>query len=293
MPDAGGHEVVVGLDTSESSRQAAHWAAREAAVRRRPLLLVHVFARPLLELTRVRLPGGGEADEPLQQAMRRELHTVVEQCLRVSPELDVRTELLSGDPVEALGGKGEHAALLVVGSSGVGSAEMVLVGSTSAELLSRPTGAAVVITRGHEREERAPVVVGVDGSANSARAIGFAFDFASRHRCELVAVHAWSDVPLDPFARVQAWDFDQDVRREASELLSKALAGYIERYPDVAVRHVVATERPAQALLDESPSAQLLVVGSHGRGPVRRAVLGSVSHAVVHAASCPVAVLRG
>jgi nucleotide-binding universal stress UspA family protein len=193
-----------------------------------------------------------------------------------------------------LAGKGEHAALLVVGSSGVGSAEIVLVGSTSAELLSRPRGAPVVITRGHEHDRRERVVVGVDGSPNSARAVGFAFDFASRHQCELVAVHAWSDLPLDPFARVQAWDLDRDeMQQETSELLSKALAGGAERYSDVVVRRIVTVERPAQALLDESQGADLLVVGSHGRGSVRRAVLGSVSHAVVHAAPCPVAVLRG
>lgn len=296
MSDTNGHEVVVGVDASESSRLAARWAAREAGSRRRPLLLVHVFGMPLLELTRVRLPREREGDEPLQQAMRRVLHAVVEQCRQVAPELDVRTELLSGDPVEVLGNKGEHAELLVVGSSGIGTGGVVLVGSTSAELLSRPTGAPVVVTRGpaHDGHEPSQVVVGVDGSPNSARAIGFAFDFASRHRGRVVAVHAWSDLPLDPFTRVQSWELDRDeVDQESAEILSKALAGCCERYPDVAVRRIVTVERPVQALLDESQGAELLVVGSHGRGPVRRAVLGSVSHAVVQAAPCPVAVLRG
>jgi nucleotide-binding universal stress UspA family protein len=281
--------VVVGLDASESSRQAARWAAREADSLRRPLLLVHVFARPLLELTRVRLPDNPESSEPLQQAIRRELQAVVEQCLRIAPELEIRTEILSGDPVEVLTGSPEHTELLVVGSSGVGSGDVVAVGSTSAELLSHPTGAPVVITRGREQDRRGEVVVGADGSANSERAIEFAFDFASRHQCRLVVVHASSDQP----SRVPERSIDRNQERQKSErVLSVASAGYAERYPDVAIRRVATLQRPADALIDESRRAGLLVVGSHGRGPVRRAFLGSVSHAVVRSAPCPVAILR-
>ncbi|MBB5156029.1 universal stress protein [Saccharopolyspora phatthalungensis] len=289
-----GHEVVVGLDASTASRHAAGWAAREAASRRRPLLLAHVFPRPLLELTRSRRSGESESHEPVQQAMRRELNAVVQQCLQIAPGLEIRTEMLSGDPVEVLAGKSEHAELLVVGSSGIGSADLVLVGSTAAELLAHQTGGPVVITRGGDQtgqESPQVVVVGVDGSPNSVRAVDFAFDFASRHRCRLVAVHAWSDLPLD---YALAWDLDHDeAHREASELLSRSLAGCAERHPDVAVREVVTVQRPAQALVEASRGAELLVVGSRGRGPARRAVLGSVSHAVVHAAPCTVAVLRG
>ncbi|SDZ18246.1 Nucleotide-binding universal stress protein, UspA family [Saccharopolyspora shandongensis] len=289
MPEVG-HAVVVGLDASKASRHAAGWAAREAASRRRPLLLVHVFPRPLLELTRFRQPGTAEPHEPLQQAMCRELSTVLQQCLQIAPGLEICTEMISGDPVEVLARKSEHAELLVVGSSGIGSPDLVLVGSTAAELLTHQTGAPVVITRGADQagqESPQVVVVGVDGSSNSVRAV----DFASRHHCRLVAVHAWSDLPLD---YPQAWVLDHDeAHREASELLSRSLSGYAERYPDVLVREVVTVQRPAQALVEASRGAGLLVVGSRGRGPVRRAVLGSVSHAVVHAAPCTVAVLRG
>ncbi|MER5390255.1 universal stress protein [Saccharopolyspora sp. NPDC002686] len=287
------HEVVVGLDASEASRHAARWAAREAASRRRTLLLVHVFPRPLLELARSRLPGGSEPRDPLQRAIGLELNAVVEQCVQIAPGLEVRTELLSGDPVEVLAGISEHAELLVLGSSGIGSPDLELVGSTAADLLTRQKGSPVVITRGEEQigQEARDVVVGVDGSQNSVRAVDFAFDFAARHRCRLVAVHAWSDLPLD---HVQDWAVDRDAARwEASELLSRSLAGCAERHPDVAVQEVVRDQRPARALVDVSRDAGLLVVGSHGRGLVRRAVLGSVSHAVVHAAPCSVAVLRG
>lgn len=277
-------DLVVGFDASEPSRRAARWAAREADSRSRPLVLVHVFARPFLELTRVRLPGS-RVDEPLQQAMRRALAEAVDQCTEVAPGLDVRTELLSGDPVEVLGELAQHAELLVVGSTGLGSAEMVVVGSTSAELLSRPSGAPVIILRGTWPVAPSHVVVGVDGSPTCARAIDFAFDFAARHGRGLTAVHAWSDAPLGEPDRIAR-------EREATELLSTSLADCVRRYPGVPVRRVSSVDQPARALVDAAQGADLLVVGSRGRGPIRRRLLGSVSHAVVHCSPCPVAVVR-
>jgi nucleotide-binding universal stress UspA family protein len=78
----------------------------------------------------------------------------------------------------------------------------------------------------------------------------------------------------------------------AEETLSERLAGWQERYPDVLVRRVVVADRPAHQQLEQAQSAQLLVVGSHGRGGVAGMVLGSVSTAVINAARMPVLVAR-
>ena len=78
----------------------------------------------------------------------------------------------------------------------------------------------------------------------------------------------------------------------AEETLSERLAGWQERYPDVLVRRVVVADRPAHQLLEQAQSAQLLVVGSHGRGGFAGMVLGSVSTAVINAARMPVLVAR-
>lgn len=139
----------------------------------------------------------------------------------------------------------------------------------------------------------ARVVVGVDGSSTSARAIEFAYDFADRHACELVAVHAWSDLPMDALAPIRSWDQDREtVRRKGQQILAESLSGSAQRYPNVAVHQVVSLDRPAHALLEQAAGATLLVVGSHGRGAIRSLLLGSVSHAVLYHAPCPVAVLR-
>jgi nucleotide-binding universal stress UspA family protein len=79
---------------------------------------------------------------------------------------------------------------------------------------------------------------------------------------------------------------------EAERSLAEYLAGWEERYPDVKMHRLVAFDHPARQLIEESVSAQLVVVGSHGRGGITGMLLGSVSNAVVHSIRVPVIVAR-
>ena len=115
-----------------------------------------------------------------------------------------------------------------------------------------------------------------------------AFDEASRRGVGLIAVHAWSDAGVMDFP---GFDFTP-LEQEANEVLGERLAGWQERYPDVAVERVVAFDRPVPQLLLQAKRAQLLVVGSHGRGGFAGMLLGSVSSAVVQSATVPVLVAR-
>jgi nucleotide-binding universal stress UspA family protein len=167
------------------------------------------------------------------------------------------------------------------------------VGSVAVALTSHAS-CPVVVVRGPERAPSEiaslPVVVGVDGSQASDAALTFAFDAARARGAPLVALHNWWDYFTDP----ELWPlYDWDaVAKDEEQKLSDRVSASAEKYPDVAVECRVSRERPARALLDQAEQAQLLVVGSRGRGEFGGLVLGSVSNAVVHKAACPVAVVR-
>jgi len=104
----------------------------------------------------------------------------------------------------------------------------------------------------------------------------------------LIALHAWSDREVVELPGVD-WPAD---KAEEERLMSEALAGWQERYPDVTVSKLLVCDKPARALVETSQSAQLVVVGSHGRNALTRTFLGSVSNAVVQSVRVPVIVAR-
>ena len=117
-----------------------------------------------------------------------------------------------------------------------------------------------------------------------------AFEAAAVRGVPLVAVHTWWDILIDPaFGPMLDW---AAIESEEHQLLAQRLAGWAGKYPDVEVRRVVAQDRPAHALLKQAADAQLVVVGSRGRGGIAGMLLGSVSHSLLHHSPCPVLVVR-
>lgn len=292
--------VVAGFDGTEQSHRAIWWAAQEARTRGQPLLLVHAFSIPLEELTRVHLPTEDFIYEPIRQAAERHVTRLAQQCRQHLPELEVRTSAHLGHPASVLIDAAVDASVLVLGSPEFSRLRRVLLGSTAAEVV-RTAHVPVVVVRGEaddtEHEQRTPqldrIVVGVDGSASSTRAIGFAYDVASRHRAELTAMLAYGEHPPDALPPARGWTVDEDDAEASRRTLSESVSGWSEQYPDVVTsQEVTTTQQPAEALMDNAEGADLLVVGTRGRGVVRATLLGSVSHAVVHYAPVPVAVVR-
>jgi nucleotide-binding universal stress UspA family protein len=138
-----------------------------------------------------------------------------------------------------------------------------------------------------------PIVLGVDGSPAGEAAIGVAFDEASWRRTHLVVVHVWSDLSLGTFAeRHEILTPPEEFEHAESVALAERLAGWQEKYPDVAVTRKIYFDGPRQNLLRWSQRAQLMVVGSHGRGALVGTLLGSTSMALALQARCPVMVVR-
>ena len=284
--------IIVGVDGSPASRVAIDWAARDAAMRRVPLTLVHVLPGAAVQAwVQVPLPSAFVVDE--QQNAReimRDAVGVVEAATTGAELFCVNQKTVSGQPIPAMADLTKDADMIVVGSRGLGKWGRRILGSVSGGLVQHAHCPVAVI---HDEDPliphpaQAPVIVGIDGSAASEHATAIAFDEASRRRVDLVAVHTWSDAGYElPDA---GWS---DVQPEEDMLLAERLAGWQERYPDVAVRRVVRRDRPGRRLLEEAEQGQLLVVGSHGRGGFAGMLLGSVGSQVVQAARLPVIVAR-
>ncbi|SOC49581.1 Nucleotide-binding universal stress protein, UspA family [Blastococcus aggregatus] len=280
--------VVVAFDGSVPAREAAHWAAREVAGAERPLRLLHALHWPRHELADLDLPASALDVDRMARAATTTMALAVDRCRRETPGTDVEGEVVLGNAVEVLRKAAADAALLVLGASGQTDTPQVLLGSSADELL-RTAGAPVVVVRDRPTRAPGPVVIGVDGSPASERAVAFGFELAAARGHDVVAVHTWSDIPLAALSGLVDLDRDELAERAAA-FLSARIGEAERRHRDVRVHTATAADHPARALLDHAAGAALLVVGRHGRAR-SGAPMGSVCHAVAHYARCPVAVV--
>ena len=232
--------VVAGYDGSQASRQAVRWAAREATTRGRPLLVVHAFAIPLDELTRVHLPGESFTLKALRDQAEQAVEGVAAECRELFPGLEVDVEVHLGHAATVLVDLAVDAGVLVLGPPAHSRLQRVLLGSTAAEVV-RTAHVPVVVVRGERaaQQQVRRVVVGVDGSPSSTRAVGFAYDFAARHGADLIAMLSYSEARPDPLKPNRGWQFDSDTVDACRRELSEAVAGWSQTSPDVVVREVV------------------------------------------------------
>jgi nucleotide-binding universal stress UspA family protein len=278
--------VVVGVDGSADSERAIDWAFTEAVRNHAGVHLVH--AVPVL----ADRPGKPDVPEALREQGEQVL---LEAASRAPADLgaDVTREIFEGPAAAALVAASENARLVVVGSRGHGALAGLMIGSVS-QHTARHAHCPVVVVRAPADARSGRVVVGVDDSDASLRALEFAFDFAAAHQRPLTAVRAWSDVVVGggPGVGIPASSDASDRRRGELGLLHAALAEYTSQYPQVDVTATAEHGHPARVLSDASEHAAAVVVGARGRGAFAGMLLGSTSQAVMHHASCPVIVAR-
>jgi nucleotide-binding universal stress UspA family protein len=288
----GRRPVLVGVDGSVSAQAALAWAAAEASFRHCPLRIVHTFTWPMIGD-----PFGLNLAEPMNDGLRASAGWILgeaeNQARHAAPDIKVTAALFAAAAAPTLLSQAQDAQLVVVGSRGLGGFRGLLVGSVSSTVAAHAP-CPVIVVHPHRNGTAFPtspagrIVVGVDGSDVSAGAIRFAFHEAARRRVGVTAVHAAMPTRQHPCLQVPE-DIVEQVDRQ---LFAEAMDSTRILLRGTDVKTKLVHSHPAQALLDEADGAELIVVGSHGRGGFAGMLLGSVSQAVLHHAACPVAVVH-
>jgi nucleotide-binding universal stress UspA family protein len=286
--------IIVGYDGSQASAAAAKWGATEAERRHSRLTIVGCYLMPPLVDFGLTGPAViAEDSEAVRTAIRASIDRIVTELRAAHPELSITGMAINGSPRNELLRHAQLAELLVVGATGAGQAASWLLGSV-ANVLARtsPCPIALVPVVGasgcHAGSHGPRVVVGIDESKGSNAALEWAIDEADLQSAALTIVHAWSyPYGLDsPAAAVR------DVMRvDAACALDRAVERANSR-GGARVDGRLVEGNAAESIIEAAEGADLIVVGSRGRGGLRALLLGSVSSAVIHHAQCPTVVVR-
>ncbi|MFD3991329.1 universal stress protein [Streptomyces sp. NPDC058583] len=296
--------VVVGVDGSEHSLRALEWALSAAEHLGSPLVVAHVRS-DALQLGAARIASLGPSPE-LPDAVMEAVRTVVEER---GHDMPVRYESLDGSVTDALPAAARGARLLVTGSRGRGGFASLLLGSTSRTLSATAPCPLVVVP--HEARaaaleggaEAGRVLLGLHPEETPDEVVTFAFEAAHHRGVPLEAVTAFR-LPPQPTSLVvapapalqvppplpladDAEAFVQEAEREQEERLRP----FVARWPRVELVPTVVPADAAGLLVEGSRDAGLVVVGRHHRHRFGSLLIGSVAHAVLHHAHCPVAVV--
>ncbi|MEV5753895.1 universal stress protein [Actinoallomurus sp. NPDC052308] len=282
--------IVVGVDGSRQALCAVDWAAAEAGRRGLPLRIVHIatgWERGDIPAYRGRGPATSQPETPGLRIL-----DIAEERARMFGPIEIERRLGIGPIPGTLLQESAGGSLLVLGQRGTGAFSRLLLGSVSRQAAEHAPCPVLIVPTDTDPRPRLPeIVVGIDGSQASVDAVGFALEEAAERGLSLRGIHAW-DRPDYPAEMRPACYNTLTIEEEGARVLSESLAGWAAKYPDVPVIQQVIEGGPAAVLTEASRTAELLVVGARGRGGFPGLRLGSVSHAVLHHAEGPVAVVR-
>ncbi|MEU2108784.1 universal stress protein [Streptomyces sp. NPDC019507] len=289
--------ITAGVDGSPESRAAVHWAAREAALRGLPLRLVHAWLWQPLDVPIVQ---DREAQARSAESLVREAKSEITGRY---PDVRVSAEVVPDTAVAALIDESERTSMLVLGSRGHGAIVGFIVGSYGQQVIASAACPVVAVRAPAGEEDPATVpeprtgdevVVGQHGSPDDCDAVlGFAFETAAAHGVGVRAVRAWSLPTLYTYSPGSMRLADEAGGLEPFErkALAEAVKPWRERYPGVPVTEHVEIGSAGQVLMSATGRALLLVVGRRARRSPIGSRIGSVAHASLHHAPCPVAVV--
>ncbi len=282
--------IVVGVDDSESSHSALVWAVDQAVAERRALTVVHTIDAVTPAYMDTALVSPREAGRALRAAGHRVLTRARSEVVRRAPDLEVHEVFRLADPRDALIELSHDAALLVMGSRGMGKLPRLLLGSVGVAVVRHAACPVVIHRPTNPGIVRNGIVVGADASEESLAVLEFAYREASLRDLPLTVLHCFWDVQAAIGVAPVVAEPPVDLETERM-LLSESMAGLSEKYPEVAVHTQMARGLPQEALVRMGERMNLIVVGAHQAGRVSRMLFGTVAISVVEHATCPVAVV--
>ncbi|GLP76778.1 universal stress protein [Mycobacterium antarcticum] len=272
MPTDSSAPVVVGIDGSDASTDAALWAIDEAISRDVALLLVHV------------IPVAHAPEEPIDPTMLEGEYA--ETALRAASAVvaaadrpvKVETEIVWGRPDLAMLEMSRRASMVCVGSVGIGFIARRFLGSTAAALAERAHCPVAILRSPHQVSSAGTdwIVVPVDASPGNADVVEFAMDEARLRHAPVLAVGVWDD------------DFGDTSYDELDQRVSEMT----RRHPGVHVYPVATRSRVAGFLADNhGESIQLAVLGANVAEQVAQ-IIGPHSRPLIAHGECSVVVVR-
>lgn len=279
-------KYIIGVDGSEQSRVALDWGLARAAQTGASVELLHVADDSFLSESVAFLSEAQQASEQMLDAERAYAEasgftgTITGRAVVGHPIAEVEEASKGADLVIL----GAHAGSMLSGS---------FFGTRAVKIAAVAHCPVAVVPFQTEGQPQPGVVVGVDGSEPSQKAIAFAAEEASMRRVPLIAVYAWMP-PLTPgLEYLWSEELVETQRNAAEEAIAIGTAGLATRYPDLVIERRIVQAPPVAALLQAAENADLIVVGSRGRGGISRLLLGSVSHGVLQALPRTTIVTRG
>lgn len=276
----------IGVDGSDHGRVALGWGLARATERKASVELLHVADDSFLSESVAFL---SEAQHASEQMLEAEI-AIARNELGFTGEISGTAVV--GHPIAEIEEASKHADLIVLGAHTGGKFAGSVFGTRAVKIAAVAHCPVAVIPAESADRTGSGIVVGVDGSAPSNAAVAFAAEEASRRGVPLIAVYAWMP-PLTPGLEY-LWSEELVAAQEkaAEEAIAIGVAGLATRYPDLEIRRQIVQAPPVTALIQAAEDAEMVVVGSRGRGGISRLLLGSVSHSILQALPCATVVTR-
>lgn len=279
---------MVGIDGTDEALSAARWAAAVAAGWGESLHLVHVMRgvdEALLVFTAPPRDDAGAYPRELGEAVLQRVHDAVRADF---PDLRILRTLSRRTPVKALTELSRDARMVVLACAEVSPVGALFVGSTTLAVVAG-SACPVVAWRGEvPAPTEQPIVVGIDECRISRAALSTAFGLADGLGVGLVVVNAMSPRRAPGQVNIPVMVDWQALEERARLRLSDIVAPVSARWPAVDVRYAVGRNAASRVIIDHAVGAQLVVVGSRGRGEVASALLGSTGLALLHHSPVPI-----